>query len=131
MPRNDSYEGAIVTLPEGGRQRQISLRLDLLPQSAILRVSNVMAIAAEDYGENTWRSIPSREHLNHAMYHLMRAIGEGVFKPSDLEREEDLAHAACRVLFALETYQEHLRVTSPKPVARHATTAPEAQSGLV
>ena len=42
-----------------------------------------------------WHKITSREHINHALYHIYRLLS------SDVD-EEHLAHAACRVMFALE-----------------------------
>ena len=97
------------TNAQGGRQSAIPYRADLLPPRALLEVAAVLHGGAEKYEDDieatfawdytaNWRSIQAREHVNHAMAHLLGHLAG--------DRQEGpighLAHAATRLLFALE-----------------------------
>lgn len=85
-----------ITNPDGGRQAYVPYRVDALPPKAVLAISKVVAHGLEKYGLDNWRHIPQRDHLNHALTH--------VFAHLAADRTDDhLTHAACRLLFALET----------------------------
>lgn len=90
-------EGDTVTNAEGGRQSYIGARFDLLPPDATLAVAEVLHGGAEKYGEENWRKIAKRDHINHAIAHLFAFLRNG-----GRGEEPDLRHAACRVMFALD-----------------------------
>jgi hypothetical protein len=94
-----------VTNAAGGKQSKTRYRCDLLPGRAVLAVAEVLSAGAEKYGPDNWRLIPVRDHVNHALTHLLAFVAG--------DRSDDhLSHAACRVLFALDL--ERL----PKPEGR-------------
>ena len=70
-------------------------RSDLLPPRALLEVARVLKAGSERYGVDAWRRIPAPEHLNHALTHLLALLAGDTTEPH-------LAHAACRLLFALD-----------------------------
>ncbi len=80
----------------GGKQSHVPYRCDLLPASAALRVSAILEEGAKKYGDNNWRKLELSDHVNHAMTHVLAHLAG--------DRQDDhLGHAACRMLFALET----------------------------
>jgi hypothetical protein len=70
-------------------------RFDLVPWEAVRRVAETMTNALDDHDEDGWRKLPHRDHVSRAMRHLAAYLNNG--------SEEELRHAACRVLMALET----------------------------
>ena len=79
----------------GGKQSKLEYRCDLLPPQALLAVSDVLKTGAERYGEGNWRLVPVKEHINHALVHLLAHLsGDGC--------DDHLCHAATRLLFALD-----------------------------
>lgn len=55
----------------------------------------VLAPGAVKYGEDNWRKIPAKDHLNHALTHVFAFLaGDG--------QDDHLEHAACRMMMALE-----------------------------
>lgn len=96
MLPGDSEE--VITNEKGGKQSRLDARLDLLPSIAILEIGKVLHHGAERYGEWNWKDIPVKDHLSHAITHLLRF---GVTR-----EVSDLSHAATRALFALELYLE-------------------------
>jgi len=86
-------------------------RCDLLPHSALLRVSRQMEGALAEHEERNWeRGIPMHSFLDSAMRHL--------FKYMDGQVDEDhLAAAATNVLMALWT-EEHLPDMQDIPTRR-------------
>ena len=89
---------------QGAKQSRVECRYDLLPPMTMLRVAGVLYQGAhsrgkgddEILGEENWRKIPQRDHLNHAMIHIDH------FRSGD-DKEDHLAHAICRLIFATET----------------------------
>lgn len=81
---------------QGGKQSDSPYRCDLLPSTALLKIANVLKQGAKKYGENNWRRITQKEHLNHAITHLL------AFMAGD-RQDDHVSHAACRALFAMET----------------------------
>ncbi len=79
----------------GGRQSDVPYRADLLQPHALLRIAAIMKYGADKYGANNWHSIPSAEHLNHALVHLLAHL-------SGDAQDDHLGHAAWRVLSALD-----------------------------
>lgn len=73
----------------------VTERFELLPHRAILECAFVMTNALKDHDEDGWRKLPQRAHIGRAMRHLALYLLGGP--------REELRHAACRVLMALET----------------------------
>lgn len=79
----------------GAKQSRTVYRMDLIQARAVLEVAKVMEEGSKKYGENNWHKIPTKDHINHALIHLLAyLIGD--------EQEPHLPHAAWRVLAALE-----------------------------
>ncbi len=91
---------------EGGKQSDIKCRLDMVPL-ANLKVGEVCAEGNLKYDKDNpmlnttgpispnWHKITAREHVIHAKYHIEKLLS------GDTD-EDHLAHAACRMMFALE-----------------------------
>lgn len=100
-------DAPIITNARGGKQSHILYRLDLLPALATLAVARVLYHGAAKYGDDNWRSISTREHLNHLLLHVLAWLAG--------DRQDDhLDHMACRALMALEI---HLTSANQKEVA--------------
>jgi hypothetical protein len=89
-------DAPIVANEKGARQSASPFRCDLLPPKAVLAVAKVLKYGADKYGDNNWRGIPLKDHLNHALTHLL------AFQAGDTQ-DAHLEHAACRLLMALES----------------------------
>lgn len=70
-------------------------RFELVPWEAVRAVASTMTGALADHDEDGWRKLPRREHVGRALRHLTLYLVSG--------NEEELRHAACRALMALET----------------------------
>lgn len=86
----------------GAGQSDSPYRSDLLPPLALLDLAKTLKMGAEKYGEDNWRKLALKDHINHALNHIL------AWQAGD-RSDEHLNHAACRTLFALETY-----LTQPK-----------------
>jgi hypothetical protein len=64
-------------------------------QHAIMEVERVLQAGEVKYPNEKWRTQGWREHIAHAMTHLLQ-LNDGILG------EDHLAHAACRLLMALE-----------------------------
>lgn len=84
-----------VTNERGGKQSHSPFRCDLLPPRAVLAVASVLRDGAAKYGDGNWRSIPVGDHLNHALSHVFAWLAGDT-------QDDHLAHAACRLVFALD-----------------------------
>lgn len=89
----EEYE-PLETNDKGGKQSVIQGRYDLLPALAVEDIAVILQRGATKYGDNNWRKIPSIQHVNHAMQHLFQYLL--------YQKHEDLTHAACRLLMAIE-----------------------------
>ena len=92
-PRYSQYRG--VVNEHGGKQSSSPYRADLIPSRAALAVAKVLKQGADKYGAENWRKIHVRDHINHAMVHLLAYLAGDA-------QDDHLDHAACRILFALE-----------------------------
>ncbi|GHV27071.1 hypothetical protein FACS18948_3860 [Clostridia bacterium] len=84
-----------VTNDAGGKQSELLYRFDLLPPQALFALARVVAEGERKYGSDNWKKIPARQHLHHAIAHCF------AFLAGDTQ-DAHLAHAACRIMFALE-----------------------------
>jgi hypothetical protein len=62
------------TNEQGGKQSAIPVRCDLLPARAVLELADTLAPAAIKYGEDNWRRIPRKDHVNHALAHIFAHV---------------------------------------------------------
>ena len=97
-PRLDlSPEAPTEVNSDGGRQSYLGARADLIPAKALLHVAGILDAGAKKYGEENWRKIPTRDHVNHALVHLFAHL-------SGDTQDDHLGHACCRLQMALETH---------------------------
>ena len=75
-----------------------------MPMKAICRIHKVMFEGAKRYGAETWRTNTTQlQHIIHALAHLNNHLAKDIL-------EDHLAHAACRLMMALELRE----TTKPK-----------------
>jgi len=79
---------------QGGSQSHLPYRFDLIDPKAIFALAGVLYQGAERHGEDNWRKIPVRDHLNHALAHIY------AYMAGD-EQDDHLGHALCRMMFAV------------------------------
>ena len=94
FPNAGPVVGQTVTNAKGAKQSHIAGRYDLLPHLAVKEVAKVLAEGAEKYGEDNWKDLGIDEILNHVYNHTVDYLVEA--------NTEDLSHAACRILMALQ-----------------------------
>jgi hypothetical protein len=75
----------------------------LLPWRALKSIGEMMEyfLSIGKHGKDDWRRMPEQEHVDHADGHM------ALYDAGD-DSEDHLAHAACRLLMALEQ-REHER----------------------
>lgn len=78
----------------GGKQSWTPYRFDLLDPLAMFALARVAANGAREYGEDNWRSIECKDHLNHALQHIYGYL-------SGDTQDDHLAHALCRLMYAI------------------------------
>lgn len=87
------WSGEIAVNAEGGKQQKLNYRFDLIDPHAIYKLAGVLSEGATKYGEENWRTIPARDHMNHALEHAYAWLaGDG--------NEDHIAHCLCRVMMA-------------------------------
>ena len=86
----------------GGKQHKREYRSQAVMPKALLEVSKVRyeAIEVNKYEDNNYKKIPQDENIGRALTHLWSALSDGY--ATGLSKKDDLSHAACRILFALE-----------------------------
>ncbi|UZV39981.1 hypothetical protein LPP2_g13 [Leptolyngbya phage LPP-2, strain SPI] len=90
-----SDEAPTTTNASGGKQSHLGAAFELLPPDALTQVAVILEHGAKKYGIDNWRLIPRHDHLRHALGHIFAYLRN--------KDTKDLQHAACRILFSLET----------------------------
>lgn len=83
----------MTTNEQGGSQSDIPVRFDLIDAKAMFEMAKVLDHGARKYGEDNWRKISIKEHLNHLLMHTYAYL-------ADDEIDEHLSHILCRATFA-------------------------------
>ena len=78
----------------GGRQSNSGYRFDLIDPKALFATAKVLKEGFDKYGDDNWRKIPTRDHLNHLLVHAYAYLAGD-------RQDEHLSHAVCRAIFAL------------------------------
>ena len=92
VPPGEDFD--VVTNTKGAKQTDLRARYDLLPGRAIAAVAGVLNRGEQIYGKDNWRGLSVNEINNHTIGHLIDYLVTGEI--------ENLEHAACRALMALE-----------------------------
>lgn len=78
---------------KGGKQSKVLYRYDLLDPKAMFEMTKVLAEGAIKYGEDNWRDIDVRDHLNHMIIHAYAYLAGD-------KSDDHLSHIMCRAMFA-------------------------------
>lgn len=78
----------------GGSQSDIPVRFDLIDARALFAMAGVLDHGAKKYGEDNWRLIGVKDHLNHLLMHTYAYLDGDI-------TDEHLSHILCRATFAL------------------------------
>lgn len=110
--------------PNGSKSGRIDSAFQLVPAQALALISRVLYEGNLKYGKENWYGLPIEDNINHGVRHIFAVISEmqrtNRMKQAGQETHrhnftyaqvQELAHAACRVLFALEqVWDSHLDV---------------------
>lgn len=83
-----------LTNEHGGKQSLLPYRFDLMDPHALFALAGVLYNGSKRHGEDNWRLIPIRDHLNHLLAHVYAYLAGDT-------QEEHLEHAFCRAMMAV------------------------------
>jgi hypothetical protein len=104
MPLNQATPVEEEILPSGSRQSKELRGYIYLPFEPLKLVAAVRHYGVLKYGENNHLGIPVNDHLDHAIAHIYK-YKEGFPSEHSLvshDSVEHLAHAICRLIFAMQ-----------------------------
>ena len=94
---------------------ELELVSDVNVDQAFCILARTLAAGRSSHRAGVWRLKPVQKHLRHARRHLdLLASGAG--------GEDHLAHAACRLLMALELRERTAQSREPSPIVAEAAT---------
>ena len=94
---------------------ELELVSDINLDQAFLVLARTLAAGRSTHRAGAWRLKPIQKHLQHARKHLdLLANGSA--------SEDHLAHAACRLLMALELRERTAHTGPARPCSAEATT---------
>lgn len=82
-----------VTNERGAKQSKVLYRFDLLDPVAMFEMTKVLAEGAVKYGDDNWRGVDIKDHLNHLIIHAYAYLAGD-------QSDEHLSHIMCRAMFA-------------------------------
>lgn len=89
-----SPDAPVTTNEKGGAQSDIPVRFDLIDGKALFEMAAVLDHGAKKYGEDNWRLISVKDHINHLLMHSYAYL-------SGDTSDDHLSHMLCRATFAL------------------------------
>lgn len=98
------------TVPDAPIQSEVFQAMYRLDPMVLLELGRVMMVGEKSHndtgtpiGQENWRKISFKDHFNHAFIHLVKDFQEQVYgeEVDDDEAGEHLAHAMCRLMFAM------------------------------
>jgi len=91
-------DAPVIVTSGGGKHAASPYAFELVPPVALFEVARTLADGARKYGIDNWRGVPIADQLGHALQHVYGYLAGDV-------SDDHLAHAACRILFALELHE--------------------------
>lgn len=88
-------DAPVIVTSGGGKHAASPYAFELVPAVALFEVARTLADGARKYGVDNWRHVPINDNLGHALQHVYGYLAGDI-------SDDHLAHAACRILFALE-----------------------------
>lgn len=93
-----SPDAPIGTNARGGKQSETGCRFDLLDPKALFAMARTLHHGCK-YGEDNWRLISTKEHINHVLMHIFGWMAGDT-------QDEHLEHALTRMMMAVAMKDE-------------------------